>query len=51
MVIEYGTVGVMRIDRESLSTRGKTASVSLCPPQIPSDVAWDRICAAAIGIR
>jgi hypothetical protein len=33
------------------STRRKPAPVSLCPPQIPHDLTWARIRAAAVGSR
>jgi hypothetical protein len=33
-----GQVGEMRIGRRNLSTRKKTAPVTLCPPQIPHDL-------------
>jgi hypothetical protein len=39
---DYGAVGGMRIGRGNRSTGGKPAPVSLCPPQIPHDLTWDR---------
>jgi hypothetical protein len=51
MTTEYGAVGGMRIDRGNRSTRRKLAPVPLCPPQIPHDLTWDRMRAAAVGSR
>jgi hypothetical protein len=48
---ECGAVGGMRTGRETRSTRRKPAPVSLCPPQIPHDLTWDRTRAAAVGSR
>jgi hypothetical protein len=48
---DYGTVRGMRIGRGNRSTRRKSAPVSLCPPQIPHDLTWDRTRAAAVGSR
>jgi hypothetical protein len=45
------TVGGMRIGRGNWSTRRKPVPVSLCPPQIPDDLHWDRTRAAAVGSR
>jgi hypothetical protein len=45
---DYGAVGGMRIGRGNRSTRRKPALVSLCPPQIPNDLTWDRTRAALI---
>jgi hypothetical protein len=45
---DYGAVGEMRIGRENRSTRRKPAPVSLCPPQIPHDLTWDRTRVAAV---
>jgi hypothetical protein len=47
----YGAVGGMRIGRGRRSTRRKPAPVPLFPPQIPHDLTWDRIRAAAMGNR
>jgi hypothetical protein len=46
---ECGTVGGMRIGRGNRSTRRKSAPVPLSPPQIPHDLTWARIRAAAVG--
>jgi hypothetical protein len=46
-----GAVGGMRIGRGNRSTRRKPAPVPLCPPQIPHDLSWDGIRAAAVGSR
>jgi hypothetical protein len=48
---DYEAVGRMRIGRGNRSTRRKPAPVSLCPPQIPHDLTWDRTRAAAVGSR
>jgi hypothetical protein len=39
----------MRIGRGNRSTRKKTASLPLCPPQIPHELTWDWTRAAAVG--
>jgi hypothetical protein len=46
---DYGADGGMRIGRGNRNTRRKPAPVPLCPPQIPHDLTWDRIRAAAVG--
>jgi hypothetical protein len=46
---DCGAVGGMRIGRGNRSTRRKPASVSLCPPQIPHDLTWDRTRGAAVA--
>jgi hypothetical protein len=46
---DYGAAGEMRTGRGNRSTRRKPAPVPLCPPQIPHDLTWDRIRAAAVG--
>jgi hypothetical protein len=46
---EDGAVGGMKIDRVNRSTRRKTASAPLCPPQIPLDQTRDRTRTAAVG--
>jgi hypothetical protein len=46
---EHGAVGGMRIDRGNRSTRRKPVPLPLCPPQIPYELIWDRIRAAAVG--
>jgi hypothetical protein len=46
---DYGAVGGMRIGRGNQSTRRKPDPVPLCSPQIPQDLTWDRIRAAAVG--
>jgi hypothetical protein len=38
---ESGAVGGMTIGRGDGSTWRKTATVSLCSPQIPYDLTWD----------
>jgi hypothetical protein len=43
-----GEIGGMMIGRENRSTRGKPASVPLCPPQTPH-AARTRTRAAAVG--
>jgi hypothetical protein len=48
---ECGAVGGMRIGRGNRITRRKHSPVSLCPPQIPHDLTWDRTRAAAVGNR
>jgi hypothetical protein len=48
---ECGVVGGMKIGRGNRSTRRKPTPVSLCPPQIPHDLTWDRTRAAAEGSR
>jgi hypothetical protein len=48
---ESGAVGGMRIGRGNRSTRRKSASVPLYPPQIPHDLIWARTVAAAVGSR
>jgi hypothetical protein len=48
---EGGAVGGMKIGRGNRSTGRKPASVLLCPPQIPRDLAWARTRAAAVGSR
>jgi hypothetical protein len=50
-VAQYGTDGRMRIGRGNRSTRRKPAQVLLRPPQIPHDLTWDRVLAAAVGSR
>jgi hypothetical protein len=45
---ECGAVGGMRIGRGNRSTGRKPAPAPLCPLQIPRDLAWDRIRAAAV---
>jgi hypothetical protein len=42
MISKYGTVGGVRIRKENRRTRIKPSSLTLCPPQIPRDVTWDR---------
>jgi hypothetical protein len=44
-------ISKMRIGRGSWSSRRKSASMLLCPPQIPHDLTWDRKRAAAVGSR
>jgi hypothetical protein len=39
---DCGAVGGMRIGRGNRITRRKPAPVSLCPPQIPHDLTWER---------
>jgi hypothetical protein len=48
---EREEVGGMRIGRGNRSTQRKPAPVPLCPPQIPYDLTWARIRAAAVGSR
>jgi hypothetical protein len=48
---ECGAVGGMRIGGGNRCTRRTRASVPLCPPQIPRDLAWARTRAAAVGSR
>jgi hypothetical protein len=47
----HGAIGGMRIGRGNRNTRTKSASVPLCSPQIPYDLAWDQTRAAAVGSR
>jgi hypothetical protein len=42
MFNEYGAVGGMKIGRGNQSDRKKPAPLSLCPPQIPHDLTWDK---------
>jgi hypothetical protein len=51
MEYEYGAFGGMRIGRGDRSIRRKPASVTLCLPQIPNDLTWDRTRAAEVGSR
>jgi hypothetical protein len=44
---ECGAVGGIRIGRGNRSTHRKPTPVPLCPPQIPHDLTWARIQAAA----
>jgi hypothetical protein len=44
-------IGGMRISRGIRFTRRKPAPMPLCPPQIPHDLTWARIRAAAVGSR
>jgi hypothetical protein len=37
--------------RRNRSTRRKTITVPLCPPQIQHDLTWSRIRAAVVGIQ
>jgi hypothetical protein len=46
---DYGAVSGMRTGKGNRSTRRKLAPVTLCPPQIPHDLTWDRTLAAAVG--
>jgi hypothetical protein len=46
---ECGAFGGMRIGRENRRTRRKHFPVPLSPPQIPHDLTWTRIRAAAVG--
>jgi hypothetical protein len=39
---EHAAADGMRINRVNISTRRKPAPVSLCPPQIPPDLTWNR---------
>jgi hypothetical protein len=48
---ECEAVGGMRIGKGNRSTLRKPAAAPLCPPQIPHELAWDRIQAAAVGSR
>jgi hypothetical protein len=47
---ECGALGGIRIGRGNLSSRRKPTPMSLCPPQIPHDLTWARIRAAAVGM-
>jgi hypothetical protein len=47
----WRAVDEMRIGKGNRSTRRKSASVPLCPPQIPHDLTWDWTRAAAVGNR
>jgi hypothetical protein len=47
----YEAFGGMRIGRRNCSTGRKSAPVSLCPPEIPHDLTWDRTRAVAVGSR
>jgi hypothetical protein len=47
----YAVVGGVRVSRGNRSILRKPASVSLCPPQIPHDLIWDRTGAAAVESR
>jgi hypothetical protein len=42
LIIESRTVGGIKIGRGNRSTRRKLTVVSLCPPEIPHDLVWDR---------
>jgi hypothetical protein len=46
---EYGAFGGMSIGRGNRSTQRKPVTISLCPPQIPQDLTWDRTRAAYDG--
>jgi hypothetical protein len=48
---EYGVVRGTKIGRGDRSTQRKPVSLSVCPPQIPHDLTWDRTRAAAVGSR
>jgi hypothetical protein len=48
---ECEAVGGTKIGRGNRSTRRKPAPSSLCPPQIPHDLTWDRTQAAVVGSR
>jgi hypothetical protein len=48
---ERGAVDGIRTGRGNRSTRRKPAPVTICPPQIPSELTWDRARAAAVGSR
>jgi hypothetical protein len=51
MTEEHGAFGGMRMGRGNRSTRRRPAPVPLCSPQMPHDLTWDRIRAAAVGSR
>jgi hypothetical protein len=46
---DCGTLGGMKIGRENRSTRRKSATVPLCPSQIPHDLTRVRTRAVAVG--
>jgi hypothetical protein len=46
-----GADGRLRNGRGNRSTTRKPASMSLCPPQIPHDLTWDRTQATAVRSR
>jgi hypothetical protein len=48
---ECGAVGGMRIGKGIRSTLRKSATVPLCPPEIPHDMTWARTRATAVGSR
>jgi hypothetical protein len=48
---ECGAVGGMRIGRGNRSTRRKSATVPLCPPQIRNDLTRTRTREVAVGIQ
>jgi hypothetical protein len=48
---EHGVLDRMRITRGNRSTRIIPATVSLCPPQIPYDLTWNRTRSPAVGSR
>jgi hypothetical protein len=48
---DCGAIGGMKIGRGNRSIRRKPAAMTLCPPQIPHDLTWDRIRAAAVRNR
>jgi hypothetical protein len=47
--IVCGAIGGMRAGRGNRSTRRKSATVPLCPPQIPHDLTLARTRTAAVG--
>jgi hypothetical protein len=46
---DCATIAGMKIGRGKRSTPRKPAPVLLCPPQIPHDLTWAQIWAAAMG--
>jgi hypothetical protein len=48
MINGYGEFSGMRLGKGNGSTKKKSALVSICPPQIPCDLTWDRIRAAEV---
>jgi hypothetical protein len=50
MIDEYRAAGGMKIVKgNTSSTQRKSASMPLCPSQIPHDLIWDQAQATAVG--
>jgi hypothetical protein len=51
MLDGYAAFGGIRISRRNRSTRRKSTTMPLCPPQIPHYLTWDRTPTAAVESR